>query len=383
MNELARHIEILLLENDCVIVPELGGFIAHYQSAYYDAAEHICYPPKRTIGFNPKLTINDGLLVQFYMQTYHTDFPDATRKIKKEVECLKDCLYKEGSFEIPHLGKLCCNIHNVYEFHPDKEEIVTPSLYTLNSFYVNELGKKVLVTPKVIPLNAQQEKPSEKKQQKVIPMRWLGDAVAVAAAILLFFALSTPLENTYVDDGDYASLSTDGLFSALKSQSLALNVVTPNYPSEAQESKEKYRKPKAVRSEHVLSSNSKINSSKAKSIQESSAITNLTNKDIDKASTSTKPMVQPISKSVVSTSSAISVKKNDSYHIIIASLDSKSSAQRFIDAQKNSTELSIIEGDGHFRISVGNFSNETAAYKRANELKQQEIFQNAWVLHTK
>ena len=31
MIELARHIEILLLENDCVIVPELGGFIAHYQ----------------------------------------------------------------------------------------------------------------------------------------------------------------------------------------------------------------------------------------------------------------------------------------------------------------------------------------------------------------
>ena len=30
MIELARHIEILLLENDCVIVPELGGNI-YYQ----------------------------------------------------------------------------------------------------------------------------------------------------------------------------------------------------------------------------------------------------------------------------------------------------------------------------------------------------------------
>ena len=35
MIELSRHIESLLLDNDCVIVPELGGFIAHYQSAYY------------------------------------------------------------------------------------------------------------------------------------------------------------------------------------------------------------------------------------------------------------------------------------------------------------------------------------------------------------
>lgn len=33
MIELAQHIEALLLENDCVIVPGLGGFVAHYASA--------------------------------------------------------------------------------------------------------------------------------------------------------------------------------------------------------------------------------------------------------------------------------------------------------------------------------------------------------------
>ena len=65
MIELARHIEILLLENDCVIVPELGGFIAHYQPAYYAESDNIYFPPMRTIGFNPQLTMNDGLLVPF------------------------------------------------------------------------------------------------------------------------------------------------------------------------------------------------------------------------------------------------------------------------------------------------------------------------------
>ena len=89
MIELARHIEILLLENDCVIVPELGGFIAHYQPAYYAESDNIYFPPMRTIGFNPQLTMNDGLLVQSYMQVHHTDFPDATRMIEQEVEELK------------------------------------------------------------------------------------------------------------------------------------------------------------------------------------------------------------------------------------------------------------------------------------------------------
>ena len=30
MIELAQHIEVLLLENDCVIVPGFGGYKAHY-----------------------------------------------------------------------------------------------------------------------------------------------------------------------------------------------------------------------------------------------------------------------------------------------------------------------------------------------------------------
>ena len=82
MIELSRHIEILLLENDCVVVPELGGFIAHYQPARYVEDEGIFLPPMRTIGFNPQLTMNDGLLAQSYMETYHTDFSPFVRAWK-------------------------------------------------------------------------------------------------------------------------------------------------------------------------------------------------------------------------------------------------------------------------------------------------------------
>ena len=62
MIELSRHIEMLLLENDCVVVPDFGGFIAHYQPARYVEEEGIFLPPLRTVGFNPQLTMNDGML---------------------------------------------------------------------------------------------------------------------------------------------------------------------------------------------------------------------------------------------------------------------------------------------------------------------------------
>ena len=65
--ELERHIEILLLSNDCVIVPNLGGFVAHNIEARYQEQEQLFLPPLRTLGFNPQLTINDSLLVQSYI----------------------------------------------------------------------------------------------------------------------------------------------------------------------------------------------------------------------------------------------------------------------------------------------------------------------------
>lgn len=62
MIELAQHIEVLLLENDCVIVPGLGGFVAHYTPAMRVAEENVFLPPTRIIGFNPQLKMNDGYL---------------------------------------------------------------------------------------------------------------------------------------------------------------------------------------------------------------------------------------------------------------------------------------------------------------------------------
>ena len=84
MIELAQHIEALLLENDCVIVPGFGGFVAHYAPATHVKRRKSFLPPTRTIGFNPQLKLNDGVLVQSYMSAYDTSFADATRIVEKK-----------------------------------------------------------------------------------------------------------------------------------------------------------------------------------------------------------------------------------------------------------------------------------------------------------
>ena len=77
MNELVKHIEILLLSKDCVIVPNFGGFVAHHVDAHYEENDCLFFPPLRTIGFNPQLKLNDSLLVQSYVDAYEMSYPDA------------------------------------------------------------------------------------------------------------------------------------------------------------------------------------------------------------------------------------------------------------------------------------------------------------------
>ena len=140
MIELAKHIEILLLDNECVIVPELGGFITHYQPAHYEESEGLFVPPVRTVGFNSQLTMNDGLLIQSYMQAYHTDFSDAARIISEKVEWLKENLHKEGFAELEGIGTLHYTIYGTYEFRPNENGILSPALYALDSFSIYPLA---------------------------------------------------------------------------------------------------------------------------------------------------------------------------------------------------------------------------------------------------
>ncbi len=134
MIELNRHIEILLLDNDCVIIPNFGGFTAHYVEARKDEKDNTFLPPMRTIGFNPKLTLNDSLLAQSYVEVYDISYPDALARIADEVRELRQHLEFEGQYELNDIGVLKLNGNGAYEFDPCSAGILTPSLYALSYF---------------------------------------------------------------------------------------------------------------------------------------------------------------------------------------------------------------------------------------------------------
>ncbi|WP_341460113.1 SPOR domain-containing protein [Phocaeicola barnesiae] len=252
MIELVKHIEILLLENDCVIVPGLGGFIAHNRPAQYCTETNEFCPPLRTIGFNPQLVMNDGLLVQSYMQAYNTDFPDATRKIERIVSQLKEDIYQQGQVELGNIGTLYYNVQGVYEFEPRQDAFFTPSLYGLEKVTLPKLIQQEATAPKTSPrieIHPQKEETlvvwKQTAWKRILSSDWIQHAISVAAAILLFFILSTPVENTYVDEANYASLGSTSMFDAIRGESIVTtlaNYVQTDYASVTEDSLKKARR---------------------------------------------------------------------------------------------------------------------------------------------
>ena len=132
--EIEKHIAKLLLNNDCVIVPEFGGFMAHHVDSLYDENDNMFYPPQRTLGFNPQLKMNDSMLVQSFVEVYDMSYPEALMRIEDDVVELKSYLESYGYYELSGLGTIVLKADGHYDFEPCEAGILTPELYGLSSF---------------------------------------------------------------------------------------------------------------------------------------------------------------------------------------------------------------------------------------------------------
>ena len=233
MIEINRHIEILLLSNDCVIVPGFGGFMAHHVDARYDGTDNMFLPPLRTVGFNPQLTMNDSLLVLSYVETYDMSYPEALRRIEDEVAEIRQTLENEGKYEVDNVGILSLNEDGNIEFEPHEAGILTPDFYGLGGFDMmpvaqltageeanaNKAATSKTTTPAaeskpnanlvempVKPMQKEKEAAvnnsvfinddeEEETSAEFISIRksWLRNLAAACIAIIAFFTISTPL----------------------------------------------------------------------------------------------------------------------------------------------------------------------------------------------
>ena len=337
MIEIERHIEILLLSNDCVIVPELGGFMAHPVEARYDEVDGMFLPPMRTLGFNPQLRLNDHLLVQSYIEAYDISYPEALRRIEKEVAELKQHLEAEGSYELNGIGILSLNDEGNILFEPCEAGILTPELYGLSTYEMIPLAEAKVKPITTAEANAETSDTSETTLDSdvaqeigtgrviTIRMSWIRNAVAAAAAIIAFFMMGTPVSNS------------DSELTIEQSSMLPITVKdTPAATQPEQKAPVKLQESPAVQNEKV---------------QEA-------------------VLAEPIN-----------------YVIVLASQTTTHHAEDFINSLKNKgfdkTNILPMTRTNKVRVTYGSYHSEEEAHSQLRSLRAKDkVFAEAWVLNT-
>ena len=347
--ELERHIEILLLSNDCVIVPDFGGFMAHHVEARYDDQEGIFLPPQRTLGFNPQLKINDSLLAQSYVETYDISYPEAVLRIEDEVNELKMHLQTKGFYELNDIGTLEFNESGNYVFTPCEAGILTPSLYGLCSFEMLPFKAAAPVeqapvdnTAQIIninQLNQDVETPEvDEEEEDVVRIKfsWIRNTVAVAAVLLAIFLVALPTGKTEMMTRTISNINSNLLFGMMSKDTNASKI--------------------------------EINKSDApESASKSDTITKL--EEIKTAQNANVANVEPA---------------KNKYCIVLASHVSKHNAEIFIDKLKakglDSVELyTKNKVQSIRRVVCGSYTTQEEAYNALRKIHKNEELKDAWV----
>ena len=355
--ELERHIEILLLSNDCVIVPDFGGFMAHHVDAHYDEDEGLFLPPQRTLGFNPQLKINDSLLAQSYVEAYDISYPEAVLRIEDEVNELKMHLQTKGFYELSSIGTLEFNENGNYVFTPCEAGILTPDLYGLCSFEMTPLKISAAPVPETVeeeeeekettqifnmnPLErdvetteAEAEVEDEEEEDVVrIKFSWIRNAVAVAAILLAVFFAAMPTGKTEMMTRTISNINSNLFFGMMSKDTNT---------SKIEISKADIQKP----------------TNKADTISK-----------LEKIKTEQTVKAEPVKKG---------------YCIVLASQVSKRNAEMFIERLKakglDSAEIYVKQkAQSIRRVVCGNFQTQEEAYNELRKIHKDEELKDAWV----
>lgn len=205
MVKLDTYIADLLLENDCVIIPDFGGFVGNYQPAKLNSVNHRFDPPSKKISFNKLLVHNDGLLNEWVARQLGEAYPTATGMVREYVVYLRKELQANERVRIEKVGLIYKNASGQLQFEQARDVNFLLASTGLKSFYSEPVAREAakpapaaepVVERKTIPL-APVPKPApaamEKKPAKTVvpvPETTLDEKrefnwMKVAAAVLL------------------------------------------------------------------------------------------------------------------------------------------------------------------------------------------------------
>jgi nucleoid DNA-binding protein len=205
--DIAAHIKELILTNECVILPQFGGFITKYRPAKIDPGKKILAPPSKEIEFHRELKRDNGLLVNYIARKNKTFNTRARRLVEDFVNEINGRLDSGEKVVFEGLGTFVKDINSgEVLFYSFSDENYLIDSYGLMNLELDDLEKTGTIddsgirTPPVKIIN--------RKQTGF----WIAASVII---IILLLILMVPLT-----DSNYLYNLNFGFLVAGKSDSL-------------------------------------------------------------------------------------------------------------------------------------------------------------------
>lgn len=130
MTTVQNHIKELLFEQDCVVIPDFGGFVTNLDCAKINSTNRFIAPPQKWLAFNALLKNDDGLLSNYIAKEENISISQANLKVKTFVENTRRYLRSDNTYVIDGLGIFSQNDEDKIQFQPKQT----------NNFYSESFG---------------------------------------------------------------------------------------------------------------------------------------------------------------------------------------------------------------------------------------------------
>ncbi len=207
MFSLIRHIEFLLTNHDCVVIPGLGAILGVHESATYDEATGWLKPPCRRYAFNSELIESDGLLINSVARSRGIDFRHAVSVVGDAVEQLRTQLKTAGEISLGRIGRLESDDEDIVSFVPFERDLLTPLadwMPVVNASVVSDTSGSEAGTD-----DSSERRESVRRRHGI--RRFVRNTIGAAAAIFIGLTVSTPVD---VDNTHQASLEIPAIRTA-------------------------------------------------------------------------------------------------------------------------------------------------------------------------
>ena len=211
--EISQYIKELLLLNDCVIIPEFGGFVANYKPATIENNQFL--PPTKEIAFNNKLISNDGLLINYISEAQGVDYFNAKQKLDSFVEETMLNLERNRNVYFDGVGYLHYDSRENLQFEPQLKQNLLVESYGLQNFSYEKLYQRQMPKP-AIKVEYREPVPVIFQQRKL-------KKLVIAIPLLIALAL-IPMKH----NNEYLSKSDMGMWETMMQ-------ITPTAPLQTPE----------------------------------------------------------------------------------------------------------------------------------------------------